>query len=83
MTPEKEREFREKWYKLFPAEKRIEDAAQRILEVSTELHLTWRELEEAIERIKRTAYISAPAGGSGGSGGTVAPNTSSAEINVP
>ena len=58
-------------------------SAQRILEVSTELHLTWRELEKAVERVKGGAYISAPTGGSGGSGGTVASNASKAIMNVP
>jgi len=60
MTPEQEKTLREKWYKLHPEVKRIEDAAQRILEVSTELHLTWYELEKAVERVKWRAYISVP-----------------------
>lgn len=83
MTPEQEKAIQEKWYKLHPEAKRIEDAAQRILEVSTELHLTWRELENAVERVKGGAYISAPTGSSGGSGGTVASNASKAIMNVP
>lgn len=38
--------------------KKQQEAVQRILEVSTELHLTWKELDDAIDSIKRTAYIS-------------------------
>lgn len=83
MTPEREKAIQEKWYKLFPEQKRIKDAAQRILEVSTELHLTWHELEKAVEQVKVLAYISAPTGGSGGSSGTVSSNASNAEMNVP
>ncbi len=83
MASEQEKAIQEMWYKLHPEAKRIEDAAQRILEVSTELHLTWREFEKAIERVKGDAYISTPTGGSGGSGGTAVSNASSAMMNVP
>lgn len=83
MTAEREKELREKFYKFNPEQRRIEDAAQRILEVSTELHLTWRELNRAIERVQGLAYISAPTGGSGGLGGTVSSNASNAAMNVP
>jgi len=83
MTPEQEKSFQEKWYELHPEEKRIEDAAQRILEVSTELHLTWHELERAVERVKSKAYISSPIGGSGGSSGMETSNASNAMMNVP
>ena len=34
------------------------EAARRILAVSTELHLTWREFEEVLERVKGIAYFS-------------------------
>lgn len=34
------------------------DAVQRILEVCTELHLTWYDLDSAVESIKHEAYIS-------------------------
>lgn len=36
---------------------RMSDATRRILEVSTELHLTWEEFEDVLERVKRRAYI--------------------------
>jgi len=56
MTPEQEKRFG----RLFPDEKRIRDATQRILEVSAELHLTWREFEKAVERVKDHACVAAP-----------------------
>lgn len=37
---------------------RRKEAAQRILEVAAELHLTWREFERVIEFVKETAYLS-------------------------
>lgn len=37
---------------------RRKEAARRILEVSTELHLTWREFEEILDQVKGMAYIS-------------------------
>ncbi len=39
------------------------DAVQRILEVCAELHLTWHDLDSAVESIKREAYISRGADG--------------------
>lgn len=38
--------------------RRIKDATQRILEISAELHLTWREFELAVDCVKRDGYIS-------------------------
>lgn len=34
------------------------DAVQRILEVCIELHLTWHDLDSAVESIRHEAYIS-------------------------
>lgn len=36
---------------------RMSDAARRILEVATELHLTWHELEIVLSDLKDSAYI--------------------------
>ncbi len=38
--------------------KKRHDAVQRILEVCTELHLTWHDLDSAVESIRHEAYIS-------------------------
>jgi len=38
-------------------ELRTSEAARRILEVSTELHLTWSEFDEVLGRVKDHAYI--------------------------
>lgn len=43
-------------------EGRYEEATRRILEVSTELHLTWYDFEEIIGRVKRHGYISSYSG---------------------
>lgn len=37
---------------------RMDEAVRRILEVSTELHLTWHDLDSAVETIRHEAYIS-------------------------
>lgn len=42
--------------------KRHEEATRRILEVSTELHLTWYEFEEIVNRVKKEGYISSYSG---------------------
>lgn len=39
-------------------EKRVRDAAQMILEVSNELHLTWSEFEAAIQTVKKISVLS-------------------------
>lgn len=40
-------------------ELRMRKATKRILEMSTELHLTWDEFEEVLGRVKGSAYICA------------------------
>lgn len=52
---EETKRLREKW----EADRlRREEAARRILEVSAELHLTWREFEEILNQVKGIAYLS-------------------------
>ena len=41
---------------------RVKKAAQRILEVSAELHLTWYEFEETVDSVKRRGYVSSSPG---------------------
>lgn len=36
----------------------VKDAANRILDVCDQLHLTWDEFEKAVERVKRRGRIS-------------------------
>lgn len=38
----------------------IRDAADRILSIAEELHLTWSEFERVIDRIRENAVIASP-----------------------
>ena len=38
-------------------EKKIEEAARRILEISTELQLTWNDFEQVLEEVKKIAVL--------------------------
>lgn len=38
-------------------EEKTKEAARRILEISTELHLTWSEFEQVLTEIKKKAVL--------------------------
>ena len=52
-----ERRKRTRYDEAMESEERIKNAADRIVDIAKELHLTIYELENAIERVKYKAHI--------------------------